>query len=302
MSLSVVIPTLNRSASLARTLESLRGQDVEVVVVDNGSTDDTKAVIERFGLRHIVEPKPGASNAKNRGTAKAKGEWVAFLDDDATVEPGWSAAVRGAFSADVDAIGGRIVVEWPGRKPEWMPAEREGYYGHCDYGAHSRELKFPEFPFGSNMILRRDVLARVGGLSAAVGPTGSNMMSGGEQELFYRLAQANAKVVYEPRAVVHHWIPAKHVTKRWLFKRAYKHGMSNARVYNPAIAKAAGRALVSGLATGLAMNEKVRTARAATTAYWCGVVREAVSRSMQAPVSHAQQCEFSEALAFKERA
>jgi glycosyltransferase involved in cell wall biosynthesis len=89
MKVSVVVPTRNRSALLATTLRSALAQrdvDLEVIIVDEASTDDTAAVIGRFGdsrIRVIRHEKPqGVSVARNRGAAEAHGEWIAFLDDD----------------------------------------------------------------------------------------------------------------------------------------------------------------------------------------------------------------------------
>jgi glycosyltransferase involved in cell wall biosynthesis len=89
MDVSVVIPTRNRSRLLASTIRSVLGQrdvDLEIIVVDEASTDDTLVVLSAFGdarLRVIRHETPhGVSAARNHGTAEARGEWVAFLDDD----------------------------------------------------------------------------------------------------------------------------------------------------------------------------------------------------------------------------
>ena len=86
---TVVVPTRNRASMLEQALRSVAGQrdvDLEAVVVDDGSTDDTQAVIAAMGdrrLRLIRHQRPqGVSTARNRGVADARGHWVAFLDDD----------------------------------------------------------------------------------------------------------------------------------------------------------------------------------------------------------------------------
>jgi glycosyltransferase involved in cell wall biosynthesis len=86
---SVVIPTHNRSELMSLALLSALGQrgvDLEVIVVDDGSTDDTAATVERIGdprVRFLRHPTPqGVSTTRNRGIKEAKGEWIAFLDDD----------------------------------------------------------------------------------------------------------------------------------------------------------------------------------------------------------------------------
>ena len=97
--LSVVLPTRNRSALLARTLESLQGQtldaaEFEVIVVDNGSTDDTRAVVERIAssqpnVRYAHEAEPGLHNARHAGIEAARSELLLFGDDDIRAFPTW---------------------------------------------------------------------------------------------------------------------------------------------------------------------------------------------------------------------
>ena len=84
---SVVIPTYNRAALLRQALDSVFAQtftDYEVIVVDDGSTDETPQMIERYAdrLHYIWQENHGAAQARNRGTAAARGEWIAFLDSD----------------------------------------------------------------------------------------------------------------------------------------------------------------------------------------------------------------------------
>lgn len=93
---SVVVPTYNRASLLGRALESVEAQsfrDFEVVVVDDGSTDDTAARLRDWGTRHgyraVFEPHQGAAAARNRGARVAQGEILTFLDSDDTVEPVW---------------------------------------------------------------------------------------------------------------------------------------------------------------------------------------------------------------------
>jgi len=126
--ITVIICTRNRAASLARTLESLvearasyAEDDWELLVVDNGSTDDTAATIDRYGmrlpLRRISEPEAGLSHARNAGVSEARGQYILWTDDDVLVHPQWLAAYAAAFTArPQDAIfGGRTepVLEEP---------------------------------------------------------------------------------------------------------------------------------------------------------------------------------------------
>jgi glycosyltransferase involved in cell wall biosynthesis len=163
---SVVIPTHNRSGLLSLTLRSVLrqlGVDLEVVVVDDGSTDGTASMVERLAdprVRMVRHPTPqGVSRSRNAGIAEAKGWWVAFLDDDDLWAPDKLArqlAAAGAarrvwaYAGSVNVDDGlRILEGGPPPLPEQVP-ELLGRYNPVPAGA-------------SNVIVRAEALARVGG-------------------------------------------------------------------------------------------------------------------------------------------
>src|SRR6266496_2856006 len=121
MNVSVVIPTYNRAHSLRHTLEALREQRVppeitwEVIVVDNNSSDDTRAVVESLRptfpapLLYVFEPHQGTSRARNAGIDQAKGTAISFTDDDTLPASDWvTRADRALDRQGADVIGGRI--------------------------------------------------------------------------------------------------------------------------------------------------------------------------------------------------
>jgi glycosyltransferase involved in cell wall biosynthesis len=107
---SVIVPTYNRAAVLPRALDSVLGQsgpDREVVVVDDGSTDDTRAVVERFGVQYVrLERNRGVSGARNRGLDATSGEYVLLLDSDDALADGALAALYRRLRAEDDACCG----------------------------------------------------------------------------------------------------------------------------------------------------------------------------------------------------
>lgn len=131
MDVSVIIPTFNRAPALDGLLSAVRSQSTsvtfEVVVVDNGSTDATRAVVERHAacdarVHYLHERRPGASNARNTGIAAATAPILAFLDDDVRPRHDWVESVAQAFSEhpEVDCIGGRVEPRWPCTPPRWL--------------------------------------------------------------------------------------------------------------------------------------------------------------------------------------
>ncbi|HEU4780465.1 MAG TPA: glycosyltransferase family A protein [Steroidobacteraceae bacterium] len=302
LEVSIVLCTLDRATQLGNAIRSILEQDCdprryEIVVVDNCSKDRTPQVVQAFqahaaNVRYVYEGRLGLSTARNRGTAESRAPIVAFFDDDGTADPGWLEALLKVFREDADAgaAGGLIHVGWPAEKPLWMPVDFQGYYGACDYGNERRRLAFPQYPYGANMMIRRQFLEAVGGFNDELGAKGQNIMQGDELDVFQRLFAMNTKVVYEPRAVVHHWVPAERVTRKWLLRRAYKHGFSNTRLTHVrtgatrltwvslllrAIGKSAWAAIAAAAGATVMRDNSVVTSRIAYMTYWAGVARGA---------------------------
>lgn len=236
--ISVVICTLNRVELVCRAVYSVIDQDLavgdfEIVVVDNGSSDGTREVIGAIArvqpnLRVVHEPVRGLSNARNRGVREASAPLVAFLDDDAVAVRGWLAAHLRALtnSEDIVATGGPVLLRWPGRRPSWLPPERESFYSGLDMGTESCRMVFPTFPYGANMALRRDAFERVGGFSPWLGRRGKSLLSGEESELFRRLSELGGRFTYVPEAVVHHYVLPERARRGWLLRRSFAQGRS----------------------------------------------------------------------------
>ena len=130
MSVTVAICTWNRSAELRKTLDRMRELEVpvavewELLIVNNGSTDDTDAVVESFNgllpVRLLHEPAPGLSRARNVAIAEAKGDVLLWTDDDVVVGPRWmTALLAGLQSLAAGLVFGRSEPVWPGEPPNW---------------------------------------------------------------------------------------------------------------------------------------------------------------------------------------
>ena len=238
--ISVVICTYNRGAMLWDTLESWSTVDrdqinVQLVVIDNACTDDTASEVKRFQAQfdgwvdYVYEGNPGLSNARNRGFEEAKGAIVAFVDDDIYFHADWLQAVMAAFNAnpEFDAMGGKSIPVFEVDKPEWLTQDMNVYYGSTMSGDETREMRYPEHPFGVNMAFRRHVFETVGGFRADLGRVGTSLLSNEEKEYFYRVAQADFRVLYVSDAVLDHRVPEERLQKEWLKSRAYWQGISN---------------------------------------------------------------------------
>jgi glycosyltransferase involved in cell wall biosynthesis len=238
MRISVIVCTFNRCATLAKALESLvastleKSVDWEVLVVDNNSSDQTRQVVEDFRrqdpsrFRYLFEPQPGKSHALNAGIRHAKGEILAFMDDDVTVELNWLHNLTAALQNDEWAgAGGRILPEWRCSPPRWLP--REGRYALAplvafDLGSEPGQLKEP--PFGTNMAFRREMFEKFGGFRTDLGPRPGSEIRNEDTEFGGRLLSAGERLRYEPSAVVYHPVPENRIQKKyflaWWFDKA----------------------------------------------------------------------------------
>jgi len=232
---SVVVCTYNRAASLADTLRALKAQQVpdsidwEVVVVDNNSRDDTRAVVEAAAkdfprLRYLFQPLQGLSHARNLGIEAARGALLLFTDDDVLPEPDWLACVvAGLRRHDADACGGYIAPIFEVPPPRWLT---ERFYGFLavrtertdDYPIESAS----QAPFGANMAVKRAVFDRVGLFDVTRGRSGKVLASGEDGELFERILAAGLRAWFIGDARVHHKVEAFRLSKRYLRRWRYQ--------------------------------------------------------------------------------
>jgi glycosyltransferase involved in cell wall biosynthesis len=229
---SIVIPTLDRLDQLASSVQAVVQQDYpqdlyEVVVVDNGPTDGEEQFRQQVGgdgdvdVRYVWEPRLGLHWARNAGAEAAKGEVLAYTDDDTEVEPGWISALTACYEdSEVGAAGGPINVRWTNPPPSWAPPL--GLYGDLNYGDEPFLLSSPRTIYGANYSVRRSALYETGGFNAdLIGPV---IVSDGETGLCDKLYRAGWKLAYTPDAVVHHVLDGSHVTFASMKGRFRNHG------------------------------------------------------------------------------
>ena len=229
MSISVILCTYNRCDSLATALESVAASQLpdsvswEVLVIDNNSKDRTREVASEFAnrnpgrLRYVFEPQQGKSHALNAGIREARGEILAFMDDDVTVDAQWLQSLTAIFQRQGWAgVGGRVLPERSFTPPAWLLAE--GKYALAplamfDLGPQAGELT--EAPFGTNMAFRREVFEKVGGFRTDLGPRPGSETRGEDTEFGDRVLGTGQLLWYEPSAIVYHSLPAHRLQKKY---------------------------------------------------------------------------------------
>jgi len=240
---SVVICTQNRSRLLAEACEAALAVDYpaarwELLIVDNRSTDDTLEVAREVAAAHpgrvrvIEEPEIGLSAARNRGIAEARGEVIAFLDDDAFPAAGWLSALAAALGEpEVIAAGGPVEPEFEGELPDWFRGRFLPYLTVWDPGPEPLTLTYNEYPRGANLAFRRDAFERFGGFSPHLGRRGDSLRSCEETELCLRLERAGGAIRYVPEARVRHRVAAGRITEEWMIRRYGAQGRSEAIIH-----------------------------------------------------------------------
>ncbi|HEU4870026.1 MAG TPA: glycosyltransferase [Pyrinomonadaceae bacterium] len=244
MKFSVIIATYNRADELPKTLESLRGLQVnepwEVIVVDNNSTDNTREVVEGVKafpvpLHYIFEKEQGRSAALNAGIRAAQGEILAVTDDDVRVDPHWlTNSERALRELKCDYVGGKALPIWSGKRPDWLPNRGGKHWGVIallDYGPEPLAFSDQKVPLGVNTVFRRECFDRAGLWDNNIGRKAGTLLGQEVREWAQRAHAAGLRGFYSPDLVVHHVIPEDRLTKKYFRRWFYWHGISRAILY-----------------------------------------------------------------------
>ena len=224
---TVVVPTHNRPADLARCLDALAALDYpndryDAIVVEDGSDTARRVVAEaqrRMSVRLVTQPQQGPAAARNRGATEAEGEFVAFVDDDCVPEPGWLRAFVGPLGESIDAaIGGKTI-----------NACEENLYSEAtqlvaDYltahGTGGRPRR-PAFFASCNLAVTRDSFLTVGGFDSSF-----PFSAGEDREFCARWLASGRELVFADGAVVDHF---KQLSLSGFWRTHFRYGQGAAR-------------------------------------------------------------------------
>lgn len=240
MKVTVAICTHNRAKDTGEAIESVLAQSfereqIEIVVIDNRSTDNTADVVKELArlhgpqVRYILENKLGLSVARNLAIREANGEYILFLDDDALASRQWVQHIVDVFESDaaIGCVGGRIDPIWEAAEPDWIPEEHRSVFTILDYSDEVKEMPAPSIPYGANVAFRTSVFRHIQPFREDLGRVGNNLLSSEESELIARL-RGSYKVFYTPFASVQHKVAKERTTKKWFLKRIFWQGVSDA--------------------------------------------------------------------------
>lgn len=231
--ISVCICTYRRPAQLARLLASLRALSSgsptrEIVVVDNDERRSARGVVDAFladgtDVRYLVEPVRNIARARNVSVAAARGEIVAFIDDDEEATPEWlTEHWRAMQRHDVDGTVGTVVPRFDPATPRWL--RQGGFFDHS--------LPPPGTALEWFETRTSNACVRTGPLRCFAGPFDESigLMGGSDVDLFHRMIRRGHRFIAVPSARVREALPLRKSTARWLVQRHFRNGMTITRI------------------------------------------------------------------------
>lgn len=248
MRFSIIIPTFNRRSSLKNTLESLLNlnyspENYEIIVVDNGSIDNTRQMVEAIvksnisgRIRYYYEPVPGLLSARHKGAFESRGNILVYVDDDIEADPNWLAAIAEAFGdTETHLVGGKSLPKYESPPPNWLEAfwYRDGSLSQCfylsliDFGDQLTQID-PLYVWGLNFSIRKETLFKVGGFNPECVPKDLQRYQGdGDTGLAWKIKAAGYKIVYQPQALVYHVVPNERLSIDYFVERMFSAGVSD---------------------------------------------------------------------------
>ena len=222
--ISVIVPVLNGAETISQTLTGLRHQtgleeDFEIIVVDNGSTDGTREVVEGFDVNLLEEPKRGPSAARNCGLRAARGDITAYLDADTVPTRRWLAELVKPFTdGSVVLVGGRTLCF-----PPETPAQR--YTAQCGRYEPENNIHRAEFPFAPSQNL-----AALRNASLVAGGWSDDLLAAEDVDFCHSILTAypDKRIEFAAGAVLLHH---ERATDEALRKQAWSYGQGMAEMY-----------------------------------------------------------------------
>lgn len=247
MKLTVAICTHNRADKLTALVKAYAMQfnalpdevqkEIELVIVDNNSSDKTKELVfacsAMLGCRYFFEARQGLSFARNRAIREADGEYIAFLDDDVELSKNWlTELISLVVSEKASVYSARVLPRWQSEQPEWLNFDNakfsisQSVLPAHDYGAEAKTYPFKhastlvQNPIGANLIFKRDLFLKYGDFQTQLG-AGQRLALNEDTEFCRYLNSMGEKILYSPSCIVYHPVDIRRTQKSYI-KNWYK--------------------------------------------------------------------------------
>jgi len=234
--ISVVVVTYNRAGMLRQALKTLVNQvtedkfSCEILVIDDGSTDMTADIVDNFvgnspkSVRYVYKEHGGEGDARNKGVSEARGEWIAFFDDDQLAEPVWLAELyKIAQEKGVACVDGPLLLKLPDSSHLHLGPKSRKLLGEKIF-APNTGLHLPTYYVGAgNVLIRKSLFEELGLFDVT-------FRQGVDTDFFWRLEKNGFHFYYSPRAVGYHVIPDWRLQVPYLRKICLRRGVADARI------------------------------------------------------------------------
>jgi glycosyltransferase involved in cell wall biosynthesis len=231
---SIIIATYNRADYLSKCLKALAALETdpttfEIIVIDNNSTDNTEQVVLDFAqlhptlsMRYVCETNQGASYARNRGIAEARGEVLCFLDDDSPPCSEWLNVLLDGFADEaVGCVGGPSILDYQGQeRPPWLRGDLQGLLSGytLPYTKPTPVSRWDQLPLSCNMAIRQSLFTDLGFLRTDLDRSGGQVLAAADTEIADRINKAGWKVMYVPDAPVRHLVAPERLDKKHIYR------------------------------------------------------------------------------------
>lgn len=247
MKASVIIPTMNRAHLLGKLLKSLSDQDIssddfEVIIVDNGSVDDTKDVCKKYSVLfnnfiYLYDERPGLHIGRNLGYLKSSSDILIYGDDDIIVPKNWISSIISAFDdPEVVLVGGNNIPDYEDTPPSWVldlwESDSDGNnillpFSCIDLG-NKRKLIKANYVFGCNFSVRKEIIKLAKGFHPDGVPRKYLRFRGdGETFISEFITTNNLKTLFLPEASVKHYVSKTRMTHKYVEGIAFRNGISS---------------------------------------------------------------------------
>lgn len=235
LEVSVIVSTyaIERLDDVLCCISSVKNQSLkpfEVILV----LDPDKKLLQTYrsrvphDVRIVVSDHLGLSYARNAGVREARGEIVAFIDDDAAADKKWLEKLISNYSdPSVMGVGGNVIPVWESNRPFWFPEELDWIVG-CSYKGLPERRSTVRNPIGCNMSYRRKVFVLVGYFESDIGRSGNKLVSKEETEFSIRVLNKipNSRMIFEPSSIVCHKVNKSRQDLKYIWRRSFYEGVS----------------------------------------------------------------------------
>jgi glycosyltransferase involved in cell wall biosynthesis len=227
--ISVIIVTYNRPKEVKEAVDSLVNQSVrpfEIIIIDDASSPPLRMKVDGSEMKLIrFDKEIGLSRARNYGIDVARGEYVAFIDDDCIASKHWIEEIQKGIRAGGDILGGPLRPRFRTKPPKWWNEKILGYFVGVG-NSEKRDI------WGANMVFRKEVFRKIGVFNPSIGRQKGKLLAGEDSYLIAK-GKENCKILFMANAEVFHLVRSERLTLSYIIRWAYYSGKSQKIAYGP---------------------------------------------------------------------